>query len=62
MKLIDYPDVLTLEQMCELLKISSKTGCKLLRENKITCLKIGRAYRIPKAHVFTYLMIGSEQN
>ena len=59
--LMDYPDVLSFEQMCEVLNISPKTGYKLLREEKILCLKVGRAYRIPKAHILSYLMIGSQQ-
>ena len=46
------------EQMCEILSISTKTGYRILREGKICCLKVGRAYRIPKAHLFTYLCIG----
>lgn len=48
----DYPDVMSIEQMCELLGISTKTGYRILREGKICCLKVGRAYRIPKAHLF----------
>lgn len=54
----DYPDVMSIEQMCEILSVSTKTGYKLLKEGKICCLKVGRAYRIPKAHLFTYLCIG----
>ena len=55
----EYPDVVTVEQMCEMLGgISTKTGYRILREGKICCLKVGRAYRIPKAHLFTYLCIG----
>lgn len=53
----DYPDVMSIEQMCEILSISTKTGF-ILREGKILSLKVGRAYRIPKAHLFTYLCIG----
>ena len=53
-----YPDVMSIEQMCEILSISTKTGYRILREGKICCLKVGRAYRIPKAHLFTYLCIG----
>ena len=51
----DYPDVMSIEQMCEILSISTKTGYRILREGKICCLKVGRAYRIPKAHLFTSL-------
>ena len=47
----DYPDVLTVEEMSRALGISTKTGYKLIRENKIESLKVGRSYRIPKAHL-----------
>ena len=40
----DYPDVMSIEQMCEILSISTKTGYRILREGKICCLKVGRAY------------------
>lgn len=56
----DYPDVMSIDQMCEILSVSTKTGYKLLKEGKICCLKVGRAYRIPKAHLFTYLCIGNQ--
>ena len=49
----DYPDVMSIEQMCEILSISTKTGYRILREGKILSLKVGRAYRIPKTHLFT---------
>lgn len=58
----DYPDVMNIEQMCEILGISSKTGYRILREGKIRCLKVGRAYRIPKAHLLSYLCIGCEES
>ena len=44
-----YPDVMNIEQMCDALKISTKTGYKLLHEGKVQAMKIGRSYRIPKA-------------
>ena len=55
----EYPDVLSFEQMCLVLGVSPKTGYKILRDKKIVCLKVGRAYRIPKAHIFSYLMVGT---
>ena len=57
----DFPkdtQLYRIEQMCEILSISTKTGYRILREGKICCLKVGRAYRIPKAHLFTFLCIG----
>lgn len=56
----DYPDVLNIEQMCEILSVSTKTDYKIIREGGICCLKVGRAYRIPKAHLFSYLCIGMQ--
>lgn len=53
----DYPDVMDIGQMCEALGVSTKTGYKLLKDGKIEYLKIGRAYRIPKAHILRYLKI-----
>ena len=55
----DYPDVMDVEQMCEILNISTKTGYKLLAENKVQAFKIGRSYRIPKVHLYAYLKIGN---
>lgn len=56
----NYPDILNVAQMCEALTISTKTGYLLLRDGKIACLKVGRSYRIPKAHLLTYLKIGCQ--
>ena len=53
----EYPDILTVEEMCRALGVSTKTGYKLVRENKIECMKVGRSYRIPKAHLLVYLHI-----
>ena len=52
-----YPDVLKIEQMCDALGgISTKTGYKLLRENRIESVKVGREYRITKSNVIDFLM------
>ena len=52
----DYPDVVTVEQMCEMLGgISIKTGYRLLKNGTIKRVVVGRRYRIPKLYVFEYL-------
>ena len=56
-RLRDFPDVMNIDQMCEILGISTKTGYRLLKDGTITSLKVGRTYRIPKVHVLTYLRI-----
>jgi excisionase family DNA binding protein len=50
-----------IHEMCKALGISKKTGYQLLQDGSIGSLKIGRAYRIPKAHILAYLKIGCEQ-
>ena len=52
-----YPDILNIDDMCEILGISTKTGYKLLKSKQIASVKVGRAYRIPKTHILTYLKI-----
>ena len=57
-----YPDVVNIHQMCEMLGgISTKTGYALLKNNQIKSMKIGRTYRIPKIHIFEYLNIALDQ-
>ncbi|WP_234399908.1 helix-turn-helix domain-containing protein [Paenibacillus popilliae] len=52
----NYPDVVNVPQLCEMLGgISTKSAYKLLQENKINHFRIGRAYKIPKANVISYL-------
>ena len=51
-----YPDVMSVEQMCEVLSISTKTGYKMLREGKIQSIKVGREYIVTKLDLIDYLM------
>ncbi len=53
----DYPDVVSVSQMSEMLGISEKSAYRLLRENRIEHLKVGRTYKIPKLHIFRYLNV-----
>ncbi len=48
-------DVMSVEEMCSFLKISKKTGYKLLKKEKIKSIRIGRIYRISKIHIYAYL-------
>ena len=53
----EYPDVVDVEQMSEMIGISTKTSYKLLRENKIEHFKIGRTYKIPKLNILLYINV-----
>ena len=52
----DYPDVVTVEQMCEMLGgICDKTAYRLLKSGKIKGFIVGRRYLIPKFNILEYL-------
>lgn len=34
----DYPDIMSIDEMCAALKVSNKTGYKLLKEGKINSI------------------------
>ena len=53
----DYPDVLNVKQVSELLGVSTKTVYGLLKAETLASLKVGREFRIPKVNVLKYLNI-----
>ena len=53
----EYPDIMTVDEMSKALGISSKTGYKLIKEGVIKSRKVGRAYRIAKVHLLSYLKV-----
>lgn len=50
-----YSDVLTVEELCEVLRIGKNTAYRLLKSNEIKSVKIGKIYKIPKKSVRKYL-------
>ena len=57
----EYPDVMNIEQMSQALGVSTKTGYGLLKSGKVACLKVGRAYRIPKVHLLDYIKVMEQE-
>lgn len=55
--LSSYPDVLDVEQVCEILSISTKTAYKLLNDGALNSLKVGRAFKIPKLYMLQYIKL-----
>ena len=53
----EFPDVVDVDQLSQMLGISTKTGYRLLQKNKIMHFKVGRTYRIPKLHILAYLNV-----
>lgn len=55
----EYPDVVSITQLSQMLCISEKTAYRLLKDNQIEHFKIGRTYRIPKLNVLSYMSAGA---
>ena len=53
----EYPDVMDVKQVSELLGVSTKTVYHLLNTGSIASLKVGRVFRIPKVNVMKYVKI-----
>lgn len=53
----DYPDVVSVAQLSQMLCISEKTVYRLVRDQKIGFFKIGRTYKFSKVHIFDYLHV-----
>lgn len=52
----DYPDVVTFEQLREMLgNIGETLAYRLLRNKEIEAFKLGRNYRILKSKIIEYL-------
>ncbi|MBP2028121.1 excisionase family DNA binding protein [Acetoanaerobium pronyense] len=51
----NFPDVVNVSELSNMLGICEKTAYSLLRNNKIKYIKIGRVYKIPKIYVIEFL-------
>jgi excisionase family DNA binding protein len=50
-----YPDVVNVAQLQRMLGIGKNTAYKLLKENKISSIRIGKVHKIPKKNIIKYL-------
>jgi excisionase family DNA binding protein len=53
----NYPDVLNVNQVSEILRVSSKTVYRILNEGTLSSLKVGRAFKIPKISMLQYIKV-----
>lgn len=44
----EYEELITVDEMQQLLGVGKNTAYRLLRENKIKCFRIGRMWKIRK--------------
>jgi excisionase family DNA binding protein len=52
----DYGDILTVDELMEVLKIGRNTAYSLLNSGKIKSVRIGRTHRIPRENVINYII------
>ena len=57
----DYPDIVNVAQLQKMLGISRHLAYDLINDGSIRGLKIGNAFRIPKANVIDYVFQGNER-
>lgn len=57
----EYPDILSVEEMQEMLGVCRNVAYKLLQTGEIKAFKIGRIYKIPKKNVIEYINKNLEQ-
>ena len=55
MMFTSYPDLVDINQLKEMLGIGITLAYRLVRNNTIQSLKVGRQYKIPKRSVIAYL-------
>ncbi|MGB4092159.1 MAG: helix-turn-helix domain-containing protein [Ruminococcus flavefaciens] len=51
----DYPDIISVKQLQEMLHIGKNRARELLHSNEIPYIKIGCTFKIPKVNVIEFL-------
>ena len=51
----EYPDIISIPQLRDMLQIGKNTAYELVASNEIKSIRIGRIYKIPKQNVIDYL-------
>lgn len=55
-----YEDMVTIDELCEMLAIGRNTAYSLLKSGKIKAFKIGRIWKIPREAVSEYVLQSSQ--
>ena len=51
----EYPDVVTPDDLMQMLRIGRNAAYALLHSNAIASFRVGRCYKIPKQNVIAYI-------
>ena len=57
----DYPDIITIIDLQAMLHIGRNTAYKLLQDNSIVSIRVGKKYIIPKASVANFVTEGMQK-
>ena len=57
-----YDDVVTVEQLAEMLKIGRNNAYELIRSSQVFSIRVGRQIRIPKEAVIQYIRAKGDPN
>lgn len=52
----EYHDLLTLDELCEALSIGKNQAYHLVSSGELSCMRTGRAWKIPKLALIDYVL------
>ena len=52
----EYPDLLSINELRQMLGVSKHKAYDLINDGSINAIKIGNAFRIPKINVINYVL------
>lgn len=52
---MNLPDIITVDELCEILMIGKNMAYRLLNSGEIRCFKISREWKIPRTSVYEYI-------
>ena len=55
MMLEKYPDILTVEEVCEILRVGKRSVYEMIRKGELPARKMGRVHRISKKGLIAYV-------
>lgn len=55
-----YEDIVTIEDVCQMLNIGKNNAYRLLKEGKLHGFKIGRIWKISKNSVIDYIAVNTK--
>jgi excisionase family DNA binding protein len=51
-----YSDLVTIEEICDILAIGKNTAYRLLKNQEIAAFRIGRVWKVPRESVTNYIL------